>query len=75
MVMTRRTGKWAEVEQWMKDQVLAGEYVDCGEVQLTKLGEAAMHQFNLGLNDDDQGEIDDLAYEVSEWYEAQADNA
>jgi hypothetical protein len=36
-------------------------------VQLTKLGEAAMHEFNL--NDDDQNEVDDLAFEVSEWFE------
>jgi hypothetical protein len=67
MVMKRRTGKWGKVQAWMKAQVLQGEYVVNDNVQLTKLGEAAMHEFNLG--DDDQNEVDDLAFEVSEWFE------
>lgn len=67
MFMQKRTGKWADVYTWMKDRVLAGDFIDCDEVQLTLLGEAAISDFKL--TDDDQDDVDDLAYEVSEWYE------
>lgn len=75
-MMTRRTGKWATVYTWMKAQVENGEYVDCDEVQLTLLGEATMHHFDAGFfNDDELDTIDDLAYEVSEWYDKQKEAA
>ena len=58
------------VLNWMKNH--ANEYLDCGEVQLTALAEAACQHFDAygpAPRYDCPDEYFDLAVDAAEWYE------
>ena len=53
-----------KVENWMRREVQ--EYLDeCNEINCTKLAEDAANEFNLYVNDPEEGTIEEWVFELA----------